>query len=325
MSWHIFSTIGYASIAVWACMPMLWLLHALRRPRRWPGQWLCHIALVMGIVALVLAKVNSNSYVNRIQVDRSEQIAAQMARQQARQEKARQAAQAARAEGVAQIRFAEDAADDFLDEAGMDEADRKYMQSLDGAATPAWKMQKKQRSAGVEDDSLESLIGAIEQEEGAESLTLLEEAPPDPILMSDRDKAAADRLDAANLTLIRLLLMLACVIVVVDYLRRVHVYDEAYFPLPLPGGWSDALTPRPTVWTRPSSPRRTLLKELECFTRRGESYVYLTDDAEKAARIPTHAYRLPWHRWPVEILSPSPLSPGKNGAMDDDFVFETLW
>lgn len=312
MNWELFSTVGYVSIALWLCMPLLWLLHLLRRPRR----WLCFVALLLGVMAMVLAKVNSRTYVNRIQVDRTRQIEDQLARH----EHARRAAQAERAGEVAPIRFAEDDGDDFLDKSGMDQADLQYMQSFDKNATPQWKKQKRKRSANVNDDSLESQIGATETRPGVEPETPREDAAAKPILMSDADKLAADRLDAANLMVIRVMLGLGFLFVVIDYLYRANRYDEAYFPLPLPSSWIDTMTPRDPVAVRPASPRRTLLKELRMFTRRGESYVFMTDDAHTAAQAAVTTYRLPLNLWPVEVLAVA-----DDKAMDDDFVFETLW
>ena len=115
MNWELFSPIGYASIAVWLCMPLLWFINMFRRPR----SWLCHVALVLGVAAYVLARINSETYINLIQVDRSQEIQEQLDRQ----EVARQAATQARKNEVAQIRFAEDGTDDFLDQGGMDAAD----------------------------------------------------------------------------------------------------------------------------------------------------------------------------------------------------------
>ena len=131
MNWDIFSLSGYASIALWLCMPLLWLLHLIMGRRG----WLIHISLLLGLFAFVLGRMNSDGHVYRIQVDRSEQIEQQLARQ----ELARQAATEARENEVAQIRFAEDGADDFLDAAGMDEADLKYMQTFVDGGTPEWK------------------------------------------------------------------------------------------------------------------------------------------------------------------------------------------
>ncbi|MDG2219733.1 MAG: hypothetical protein P8L85_00010 [Rubripirellula sp.] len=313
MNWDLFSLTGYASIALWLCMPLFWLLHFLSGRRG----WLVHLALLLGVAAFVLAKVNSHAYISRIQVDRSEQIKQQRERQQL----AQQAATEAREDEVAQIRFAEDNADDFLDAAGMDQSDLEYLQSFGGDSEPEWKQEKQQRSYKTVDDSLESQIGATETAEGIDSGAGIESDPPEPILMSGRDKLAANRFDAANLMVIRVMLCLAVVLVVVDYLGRANCYELAYFPLPLPSSWVDAMTPRDAVAFRSCSPRRSLLEELDIFTRRGESFVYVTEDAVSAAEAArTHA-RLPLGGWPVEVLNVANF----DSKVNDEFVFETLW
>lgn len=313
MNWDIFSLSGYASIALWLCMPLLWLLHLIMGRRG----WLIHLSLLLGLFAFVLGRMNSDGHVNRIQVDRSEQIEQQLARQ----ELARQAATEARENEVAQIRFAEDGADDFLDAAGMDEADLKYMQSFVDGGTPEWKTEKRQRSADSIDDSLESQIGAKETRQAMQAKTLVESEPLEPILMSDSDKRLADRLDAANLMMIRVMIGLGMLFVVVDYLRRANNYDLAYWPLPLPSSWVDAITPRDPVTIRSPSPRRSLFEELRVLIQRGESFLYVTEDSEAASQATTTLCRLPWGRWPVEVLNVADF----DGSMNDDFVFETLW
>ena len=313
MNWELFSPIGYASIAVWLCMPLLWFIHMFRRPR---GR-LCHVALVLGVAAYVLARINSETYINQIQVDRSQEIQEQLDRQ----EVARQAATQARENEVAQIRFAEDGTDDFLDQGGMDAADIEYLNSFNAEQTPEWKKAKKQRSEGAVDDSLEAQIGATEEQQGVESETLDEEDSVESILMSDKDKLVADRLDAANLAMIRVLLGLGLINLVFDYLKRANVYNEAYFPLPVPSSWVDSFTPREAVVFRPETPRRSLFDELQFSARRGEPFVYLTDDAEAASRAATTAYRFPFRCGPLEVL----VVEDANELMDDEFVFETLW
>ncbi|MEM7393815.1 MAG: hypothetical protein AAF492_15850, partial [Verrucomicrobiota bacterium] len=96
----IFSPIGYTSLILSIGVLLFWLLHLIIRPRR----WLCHIALVLAIVGFVCAKINSTTYVNRLQLDRTDEMAALEAEQQAK----RQAAEDLRKSEVAQIRFAED-------------------------------------------------------------------------------------------------------------------------------------------------------------------------------------------------------------------------
>ena len=313
MNWDIFSLSGYASIALWLCMPLLWMLYLVMRRRG----WLIQIALLLGVAAFVLAKINSSAHVSRIQVDRSEQIQQQLERQ----EIAQQAATEAREDEVAQIRFAEDGDDDFLDAAGMDESDLRYLQSFNDDMTPEWKTDKKQRTDETVDDSLEAQIGAKDSQEGVGTDVLVENESAEPILMSGRDKLAADRLDAANLMIIRFMLCLGVVVLAVDYLRCANNYDLAYCPLPLPSSWLDAMARQNPVTVRSQPPRRSLFDELRVYAQRGESFVYVTDDSASAAKATTTLYRLPLGRWPVEVLNVAEF----NDKMDDDFVFDTLW
>ena len=314
MNWEIFSPLGYASIALWLCMPILWLIHFLSKRKK----WLVHLALLFGLAALITARVHSSNHVQRIRVDRSQQIQEQLDRQA----EARQAATAAREAEVAQIRFAEDGRDDFLDQAGMDEADLKYMQSFSGDPTPQWKKQKKKRSTDETDNSLEAQIGASETAEGISSADSLSgEASPEPILMSDQDKRAADRLDSANLTLIRWMLALGLLLIVVDYLKRANQSDQAYFPLPLPSSWADAMSPREPIIVYSKASRRKLVDEMRFVSRRGESFLLVTENPETAGNTAADCSRLPLGFLPVEVLN---LADFPN-SVNDDFVFETLW
>jgi len=314
MNPKIFSTIGYVSVGLWALMLLLWGLHAIVRPRR----WLCHLALVVGVAAYVLAVVNSETYVNRIQVDRSEELAAA----QARQEAARKMAEAARAGEVAQVRFAEDDASDFLDEGGMDDADRKYMASFDEEVVPEWKKEKKTRSATPkQDDSLEAMLDTSSEEEKGIDAGAVEKAAAEPIMMPEKRRMLANRLDGLNLKLIRWLILIGVSIVVLDYLKRLNSYGEAYLPLPLPSRWVNSLTPLPPVRTWPQKPRRTVPEELDWLTRKGDTFLYLTDSREAAGRVPEQVWRVPG-MWlgPVEIIRVTDEYP-----VAEDFVFETLW
>ena len=160
MNWEVFSPIGYASLVLMGCVPLLWLAHVLIRPRKWLG----HVALVCGAAGLLLATVNSNTYVSRIQVDQTEVVQKQMAAR----DLARQQAEAERAKDVANITFAEDAAGDRLDKAGLDDTDLAYFESFD-EGTPDWKQQKQTRGEDAgEDDDLQAMIGGTTEREGVE-------------------------------------------------------------------------------------------------------------------------------------------------------------
>ncbi len=314
MTPQLFSTIGYASVALWVVMLLLWGLHAIVRPRR----WLCHMALVVGVAAYMLAVVNSRTYVNRIQVDRSEELAAA----QARQEAARKMAEEARSGEVAQVRFAEDDATDFLDEGGMDDADRKYVASFDEEVVPEWKKEKKTRSqTRKQDDSLDAMLDTSAGEEKGVDAAVVEQAAAEPIMMPEKQTMLANRLDGLNLKLIRWLMLIGVGIVVLDYLKRLNSYNEAYLPLPFPSRWVNSLTPLPAVRTWPQKPRRGVAAELDWLTRKGDTFIYLTDRKEAAIRVPECLWRVPgWSLGPVDIIRVTDRYP-----VAEDFVFETLW
>lgn len=313
MNWEVFSPIGYASVVLLACVPLLWLSHVLIRPRKWLG----HVALVCGAAALLLAVVNSKTYVSRIQVDQTEVVEKQMAAR----DLARQQAEAARAEDAADIQFAEDASGDRLDKAGLDETDLAFFESFD-ADTPDWKNEKQTRGEDAgEDDDLQALIGGKTDREGVEVEGIVEQAEQaEPIYLSEKDMLTANRLDKANLTTTKVMLFLAFLFVVVDYVRRLNVYREAYFPLPIPSAWADALTLRPSVAEHPDKPRRSMQEELRFISRRGEVFLYFTDDLDAAERSAIAMPRLPAGRWPIDVLDLD-----KQEELDDRFVFETLW
>jgi hypothetical protein len=167
---NYFSIIGYVSVLLGVAVLFLWMVHFRMRldkkPRPVAGglrRWLCLLALGVAIVAAILAKVNSVTYVNRIQLDQSAEIQAA----QAKQDAARKLAEKSRSGEVAQVRFAEDSSEDFMDEGGMDSADLKYMEKIRKAGEPEWKQAKKTRNTGGKpDDSLETQIGGQEEKKG---------------------------------------------------------------------------------------------------------------------------------------------------------------
>jgi len=313
MNWELFSPIGYASVALWFGMLLLWLMQFFV----WRRPWLVHLALLVGVVSYLLAKTHSEGYVDRIHVDRTAEYQAQLARQ----ERARLAAKAELASHAADVRFVEDAAGDAQDKGGLDEADLKFLESIESGATPAWKKEKKARTLGEDNDSLEAQIGAVEEQEQLEAEAFEEDLDSKPILMSEKDKRLADQLDRANLSVIRWLLGFGVILLVVDYVRRANDYRSAYLPLPLPSRWADALTPRASVTVRPAKPRRDLLAELRVFARRGESFVLITEDPETARQATRRHYCLPLWLGRVDVLTLT----AQSKYLDDEFVFETLW
>lgn len=314
MNWNFFNTLGYISVILWIAMPAMWFMQSRIKPRR----WFVHIALLMGVVALVFANINSSSHVERIQPDQSEIIAARQAEKDAKL----QAAIESRGEDVADIRFAEDDADDFIDRAGMDESDLKYMDKTEENATPTWQREKKTRSGDSGDDAgLEDLIGAEEETEGVVSEELEKAAEKAPIIMSAKDMEMANRLDSLNLSAIRIMILIALIFIIIDYLRRANVYREAYFPLPLPSSWLIAFTPVPTIHEQAPKARRSVREELEWFTKRGDTFLYLTDEPAKAAQLPDSMSKLGRKGKMTELLRVE----NDGEELKNEFVFEALW
>jgi hypothetical protein len=307
MNPNSFSLLGYLSVLLWLAVPLLWLL---RGRLRFPG-WL---ALLLAVVSLVFATINSRSHVNRIEEERVGETVNELDAAAAK----RKAVEEARGGEVADIRFAEDATGDFLDKAGMDEADRKYLDTIDESAEPAWKKQKKERgAAGAEEAGLDDTIGGEEVISGvaSESLPAGDEQRP-PIIMSGAHKATADRLDRINLNSARAAVLLGLLLVVVDYLSRANSYARAAFPLPLPAAWRNAFATLPAVVHRPQAPRRTLPEELAWLVRRGDVFVCFTKDA---AALPDMLPVFGKSRRPVDLLRVD------GDRISDDFVFESLW
>ena len=130
---------------------------------------------------------------------------------------------------------------------------------------------------------------------------------------------AANRLDKTNLTATQVVLFLAALFVVVDYVRRLNVYREAYFPLPVPSAWADALTERPAVASHPDKPRLSLIEELQFITRRGEVFIHFTCEPSVADQVSTELPRL------RRSLADTGGGLEQEDGLDDRFVFETLW
>jgi hypothetical protein len=308
MTSDYFNQAGYISVLLWVMVPILWVVYAITGPRR----WLCPIALILAIAALFLAKYNSKNYVNLIQPDRTEEIAAQ----QAREEASRKALEDMPGRDVSDVRFAEDTANDSLDRAGVKQDDLKYVDKPDQTGTPEWKKGKKGRSTdGADDGSIEAAVGGGNAIEAADSEVIdnMEEAVP--LVMLEKDLAMAHRLDALNLKTIYFLIFLGIVMVIIDYLKRANIDGKASFSLPLPSAWINILTPLPPIV------EGTTPADLAVLAKRGDSFVYLTDSKESAAKIPESFSRLSITRPRVDVLR----SDSEQGTIDDDFIFETVW
>jgi hypothetical protein len=308
MNSDFFNLAGYISVLLWVLVPVVWLVYGITGPRR----LLCPIALVLAIAAVMLAKHNSKNYVNLIQPDRTEEIAAQ----QAREEATRKAALESLGQDVSDVRFAEDTATDSLDRAGLNQDDLKYMDAITGSSSPAWKNEKKSRSAGGADDgSIEAAVGGGNAIKAANSDVIDEMQEETPVTMNEKDLAMANRLDALNLKIIYCLIALAIVMVIIDYLKRANMHGKESFALPIPSSLLNNLTPLPPVVERPEP------ADLAQLIKRGDSFVYLTDNKQSASNVPESFPCIPFSKKRVDVLRANE----ELATIDNDFIFETLW
>lgn len=317
MNWHIFSIIGYLSVALWLSVLLLWVVYWLRyRPL------FRYLATALTLVAFVCAKVNSSTYINRIQVIPG----GQLTKVESREEKIRKAALQSRSGEVAQISFAEDAKGEFLDTAGMDEADLKYLGNTEKSTVPEWQRQKMNRSQALPKDAtpeelLDAQISGPETSAGIDVGLSDESTKNPPPQMSEADLVRANRLDHWNLRMTEFLMLAALLILVTDYLRRANNYARASLPLRLPSALLNSFTPMPPLVIRPQTPRRSIPEELEWLTRRGDSFIYMTDSASAADAALAHLQTHPKRRQPPQCLRVG----DKEDSLSDEFVFESLW
>jgi hypothetical protein len=307
MNPNTFSILGYISVLLWLAVPVIWLLS---RRISLPG-WL---ALALAIVSFALAKFNSSNHVDRIEVKQEEETVNQLDLAAAK----RKAVEDARGGEVADIRFAEDGNDDFIDKAGMEDADKKYLDSIDESAEPAWKGKKKKRGeTETEGGDLEDELGGEEVISGMKSDAIPEEKELSPIFMSAEHMTTAQRLDGMNIDAARLAILLGILIFFLDYLTRINTYARSYFPLPLPASLRNAFTAVPASMHCPNPPRRSMEQELAWLVRRGDVFICFTKDA---SGIPTTLPRLGKLGKPIDVLHV------KDGDdISNELIFESLW
>ena len=311
MNWNpeYFSSIGYLGVLLTGGALLLWICYIVK-----PLRIASLVALGCVVVAFVCARTNSKTHVNRIQPDRSEELAKRVAQEEAR----KQALLDNRGDEVAQIRFAEDGANDFLDRAGMDDADLKYFESQGGLGEPEWKKEKKTRSRGGGDESLESEIGGEGVIGGIQSDEFDADESKEPIIMSEADLVMANRLDLLNLKLTLILLVVGVGVFLFDYLRRANIDGRASRPLPLPSSLLNALTPMAPLVISKKRCRKSARGELARLVKRGDSFIYLTDDSARTTKLPKLMRRLPFVGGKEELITAS-------AEVDEGFIFETVW
>ena len=297
-----FSLSGYASVMALVLVFTLWFIHFIFKPQ----QIVCYLALGMAIMAFSLGKHNSLTYVNKIQPDRSQQKAELEAKIAAEQ----QAVLDQRGEQVAQIRFAEDAEDEFLDRAGLDDEDLENLDNIREELTPDWKREKKKRSASTDGS----------EGEGMDTAAIEESAEPEPIVMLEADLMRANHFDYWNLQISKWCMGLGLLIILYDYIRRHNRYESAYFPLKIPSALANLVTPYPSVVDRSSKPRRSVPDELAWLTKRGDPFVYFSSNSANTKEVDEALVSFFGKKKnSLQIIKTS------TSAFTDNFAFESWW
>ncbi len=319
--WNAFGAIGYLGVVVSLVVPVLLVVGRLRKgsPR------LLVAAVGIAAFALVCGQLNSSFHVNALEPDRSAvEAAARAAADELRQRKIA-ALDATREQAAADIQFAEDAQDDALDKAGLDDADLKYLEQVEGdesAATPEWKKAKKTRGEGAPaDDSLEAQLDGDDTARGMDTAQTESQSEPQGIVVSESAYATAHRVDRWNLWWSRFLVIAAIAILGYDWVRAANDYSRAYLPLPVPSGVVDAMRPLPPLLVRPQPPRRSMPEELAWLLRRGDAFVYLASTPDAADRAAAGVATFEERKRPVQVLRI-----GTQGEQcSNRFVFEAVW
>ena len=297
-----FSLSGYASVMALVLVFTLWVIHFIFKPQ----QIVCYLAMGMAIMAFSLGKHNSLTYVNKIQPDRSQQKAELEAKIAAEQ----QAVLDQRGEQVAQIRFAEDAEDEFLDRAGLDDEDLENLDNIREELTPDWKREKKKRSASTEGS----------EGEGMDTAAIEESSEPEPNVMLEADLIRANHFDYWNLQISKWCMGLGLLIILYDYIRRHNRYESAYFPLKIPSALANLVTPYPSVVDRSSKPRRSVPEELTWLTKRGDPFVYFSSNSANTKEVDEALVSFFGKKKnSLQIIKTS------TSAFTDNFAFESWW
>ena len=297
-----FSLSGYASVMALVLVFTLWFIHFIFKPQ----QIVCYLAMGMAIMAFSLGKHNSLTYVNKIQPDRSQQKAELEAKIAAEQ----QAVLDQRGEQVAQIRFAEDAEDEFLDRAGLDDEDLENLDNIREELTPDWKREKKKRSASTEGS----------EGEGMDTAAIEEYAETEPIVMLEADLMRANHFDYWNLQISKWCMGLGLLIILYDYIRRHNRYESAYFPLKIPSALANLVTPYPSVVDRSSKPRRSVPEELAWLTKRGDPFVYFSSNSANTKEVDEALVSFfGKNKNSLQIIKTG------TSAFTDNFAFESWW
>ena len=285
----------WAAIAAAVAVVVAWAVQRREVP-------LAFAMLLVSLVAFGLGRWNSDN-VSMIREDRSAELAAARQRQLA----ARRAEAQKLRSRAADIRFAEDDANDAMDAAGYSDQE---LEKLESSAEPEYRRRgKRQRNPNQIDESLPAIDAAVA---GLDD----DDAPPYRYLPGD-DYVLANQLDLMNRFAVWLTLVTALLLAAVEYLRRFNDTFGSILPLPIANRTIDAIwakthsvlllnrgdaealgtdgTSTPSsassAFSALKSSSQPVAEYLETAVRKGESFIVFTRKDPWPER--THLPRLP--------------------------------
>ncbi len=273
-------------------------------------------ALILSIAAFGLGMWNSDN-VDTIELDRRAEIASARRRQMlARQEEVRKLKSKA-----ADIRFAEDNANDALDLAGYKHKEVKTLTAGDANSPDApgdyayrrdgKRLRDPNKIAG--DDLLTEAVK--DQAAGGRRLAGGARLLPGP------DYVLAGQLDKINRFAVRLTLVVSLMLAAVEYLRRFNFTFGSILPMPIACRAIDSLWPKTHSVYLHAPNGRAVREYLETAVRKGESFICLAPadpwpgEDISLGRLPI---RGPW------CLRKIACAPG-DAAYGSGFIFESAW
>jgi len=304
-----FGMVGFASAAAWSAAAAL-LVAGLRPAWRWPC-WLTGVSAAVVGLGLALA---TSQRIRGIEVDRSAEVAQAQA---AGAEKARERLQSR----AARVRFAEDAAADRMDLAGVSEAEQQgaYERAVEEelAKVPAYRARGRQSRSRSEP--------AGDAPAGDRAAEIVESGDPEPTAairrLPESELIVADRFDRANQAIAWSLVTVAVGLCGLEYVRRYNSTSDAVWPLPWAGTFLDGLAAKEHVARLAPD---LVPGFLELSVRKGETFIALVPDDPFPDRQALPRVAL----GPIRLDLPKRVFSGAELASDPglaELVFETAW
>lgn len=295
-----FRIVGTLSVLVW--MVSAFALWRSRRRKTESWKWL-FIALGSAVLAWYLGRVNSESIMN-IMIDRREEIARVIAEHEAMQDEDEKQIGAS---------YAEDAPGDELaakDLRPVQPDGKKAAVEVTAPSAQPVVSSVSNETAGMDMPSAEPEYrsrGKQTRDEGKEAKGK-EEVKVDLELktiryMKEDDRMAAMRLNRANRSIIRLLLLGTLWLIALDYLRAFNATRTTRWLVPIGGRWIDPFSPKARLVLMPPADKSPVSPEeySRAVLHRGENLVFFgqRDPWPETGRLG----RIQFRSWPIWGLS----------------------